>query len=198
MAEHVTYRRRANAMSRSEREWRVEGDALVTRGSSGREKRYRWTDIVSVRLIHEPARARAWRYAFELQPKHARRICIDNAHYLGEGSFEERSDTYTPFVRAAVACWAATHPTGRVLIGETPKRYFFLMLASLLGLGAVAYVLAAVRTPLDALPFAIAVKLGLILLMLPIFWRLVLKAIPRGVAPDQIPARALPPDLEPS
>ncbi|MBX3428219.1 MAG: hypothetical protein KF779_01410 [Hyphomonadaceae bacterium] len=196
MAEPVIYRRRGSAISRSEREWRVEDDALVTRGS-GREKRYRWSDIVSVRLIHDPARSRPWRYVFELQPKHARKIVIDNAHYLGERCFEERSDSYTPFVRAAVARWAITHPKGRALIGETPKRYFFLMIASLLGLGLLAYVLVAVPTPLDAWPFAVAVKLGIILLMLPIFWRLVLKAIPRGVAPDEIPDRAFPPNSSP-
>ncbi|MEQ1818521.1 MAG: hypothetical protein ABL871_07910 [Terricaulis sp.] len=194
MAEPVTYRRRRNAISRTEREWRVEDDALVSRGSAGRDRRYRWSDIVSVRLLHDPAPARPWRYVFELQPKHARKIVIDNAHYLGERTFEERSESYTPFVRAAVARWAVTHPKGRALIGETPKRYFFLMIASLLGLGVLAYLLVAVPTPFDSSPYAVAVKLGIILLMLPIFWRLVLKAIPRGVPPDKIPERALPPN----
>jgi hypothetical protein len=193
----VTYRRRRSAISRTEREWRVEDDALVTRGGSGRERRYRWSDIVSVRLLHSPARTRPWRYVFELQPKHARKIVIDNAHYAGERAFEERSSTYTPFVRAAVARWAAVHPRGRALIGETPKRYFFLIIGALLALGALAYLLVAVRTPLDLLPYAAIAKLAIILLMLPIFWRAALKAVPRGVAPDQIPARALPPPRGP-
>ncbi len=115
MTEPVVYRRRRSAISRTEREWRVEDDALVTRGGSGRERRYRWSDIVSVRLLHDPVRTRPWRYVFELQPKHARKIVIDNAHYLGERAFEERSEEYTPFVRAAVARWAAEHPKGRAL-----------------------------------------------------------------------------------
>ncbi|MBL8546058.1 MAG: hypothetical protein JNL81_06315 [Hyphomonadaceae bacterium] len=194
MTEPVTYFRRGSAISRSEREWRVEADALVTRGSSGREKRYRWADIVSVRLLHDPVRARDWRYIFELQPKHARKIVIDNAHYIGARDFEERSETYTPFVRAAIARWADTHPHGRVLIGETPKRYFFLLIGALIFLCLVAYFLVAVRTPLDATPYANLVKFGVILLMLPIFWRSVLKIVPRGVAPDQIPDRAFPPN----
>ncbi len=192
MAEPIIYRRRGSAISRTEREWRVDDDALVSCGGAGREKRYRWCDIVSVRLLHDPARARAWRYVFELQPKHERKIVIDNAHYLGARDFEERSESYTPFVRAAIARWAATHPKGRVLIGETPKRYFFLLIAALLGLGVLAYILVAVRTPLDAVPYANLVKFGIILLMLPIFWRAVLKVVPRGVAPDEIPERAFP------
>jgi hypothetical protein len=197
MAEPVIYRRRRDAISRSEREWRVEDDALVTRGSSGRERRYRWSDIVSVRLCPSPERARPWRYVFELQPKHQRRIVIDNSHYVGARTFEERSDTYTPFVRAAIAHWAAKHPKGRALIGETPKRYFFLLIGALLGLGALAYVLVAVRTPLDALPFAGLIKFAIILLMLPVFWRWVIGSMPRGVSPDEIPERALPPQEEP-
>jgi len=197
MAEPVVYRRRRGAISRSEREWRVEDDALVTRGGSGRERRYLWSDIVSVRLLHDPARSRPWRYVFELQPKHARKIVIDNAHYVGDRVFEERSDEYTPFVRAAVARWAEEHPNGRALIGETPKRYFFLLIGALLALGALAYVLVAVPTPLDALPYSAPIKFGIILLMLPLFWRAVLKVVPRGVAPDQIPDRALPPQRDP-
>lgn len=197
MAEPIIYRRRRSAISRTEREWRVEDDALVTRGGSGRERRYRWSDIVSVRLLHDPVRTRPWRYVFELQPKHARKIVIDNSHYAGERAFEERSETYTPFVRAAVARWAEKHPKGRALIGETPKRYFFLLLGSLLGLGVLSYILVAVPTPLDALPYAIGVKLGIILLMLPIFWRWVVKIVPRGVAPDEIPDRVLPPQRDP-
>jgi hypothetical protein len=192
----IIYRRRRDAISRSEREWRVEDDALVTRGGSGRERRYRWHDIVSVRLLHDPARSKPWRYVFELQPKHERKIVIDNCHFVGSREFEERSASYTPFVRAALARWAAAHPKGRALIGETPKRYFFLLIGALIGLGVLAYVLVAVRTPLDALPYANLVKFGIILLMLPVFWRWVLRSMPRGVAPDQIPDRAFPPGPE--
>jgi hypothetical protein len=192
MAEPVVYRRRRGAVSRSEREWRVEDDALVTRGS-GRERRYPWREIVSVRLTHDPAPARPWRYVFELQPKHQRRIVIDNAHYVGGRRFEERSTSYAPFVRAAVARWAAEHPHGRVLIGETPKRYFFLLLVSLLGLGGLALALALTPTPFDRLPYIGVAKLIVLLLMLPFFWRWVLRAMPRGVDPGAIPERALPP-----
>jgi hypothetical protein len=196
MAEPVIFRRRRGPVSRSEREWRVEEDALVTRGGTGRERRYRWRDVVSVRLCHEPSRHKPWRYVFELQPKHERKVVIDNSHYLGPGAFDDRSESYTPFVRAAVARWAAEHPKGRVLIGETPKRYFFLLLSALLGLCILAYVLVAVPTPLDSIPYSSLIKFGIILLMLPVFWRWVLKSMPRGVAPDEIPERALPGERE--
>ena len=99
-------------MSRSEREWRVEDDALVTRGNSIRERRYLWKDMASVRLCAEPARDRPWRYVFEMQPKHKRKIVIDNAHFISTGSYQDRSLSYTPFVRACIAQFAEANPGG--------------------------------------------------------------------------------------
>lgn len=191
--EPVIYSRRAGRVSSGEREWRVEDDALVTRGASGHERRYRWKDIVSVRLCEEPARGRPWRYVFELQPKHQRRIEIDNAHFVAAGEYENLSESYTAFVRAALARLAIVNPKARALMGDTPKRYFFLLLASLIGLAGLAIVLTTVRTPFDTLPFANLVKFAIILLMLPVFWRWVLRAMPRGVRLDAVPDEALPP-----
>ncbi len=191
------YRRRRNALSRGEREWRVEEDALVTVGRSGAERRFAWADMLNARLCAEPRRSRPCRHVFELQPRIGGKLVIDNAHYLGPGRYEERSATYRAFVIAALERLAAAKPELRVLIGETPRRYFFILLAALLGLGALAYVLFALATPLDDLPYAMLIKLAIMLLMLPVFWRWVLGAMPRGVALTEIPDRALPPDERP-
>lgn len=192
MPDPIQYARRAGPLSRGERVLRIEADGLFSRSSSGRERLLPWREIVSIRLFHEPARKRPWRYVCELQPKHNRKIIIDNAHYAGEGAYEERSEAYVQFVQALVVQLVTTKPRTRVLIGETPKRYFFLLLASLLALGAAAFALIALPTPLDALPYANLVKFGAILLMLPVFWRWVIGITPRGVPPDAIPERALP------
>lgn len=189
----VVYRRRRDTISRSEREWRVEPDALVTLGGSGQTRRFPWTDILAVRLCFSPTRFKPWRYVFELTPRRGRKITLDNAHCLGAGRFEDRSATYTPFVRAALERLRLAKPGMHALIGETPKRYFFLLLVALMVLGALAFALIAVPTPLDGLPYAGLIKLAIILLMLPIFWRWVLGAMPRGVPLDDIPKRALPP-----
>jgi hypothetical protein len=119
-------------------------------------------------------------------------LVIDNASYQSLGRYEERSDTYGAFVRAAINRLQATKPDMTALIGETPRRYFFFLLLSLLALCAAAYVLIAVRTPIDGLPYAMLIKFALVLLMLPVLWR-VLGAMPRGVAITEIPERALPP-----
>lgn len=130
---------------------------------------------------------------FHLQLKQGQKISLDNAHYVSRGVYEERSESYSAFVRAALARLHDVNPKLRALSGETPRRYFFLMLASLLVLGALAYALIALPTPFDALPSAGLVKLALILLMLPVFWVLVWRALPRGTRLDAIPPHVLPP-----
>jgi hypothetical protein len=193
MAEPVIYRRRANRVARGEREWRVEDDALVTRGGSGNVRRIKWSEIVGVRLYHDPTPQKPFRYMFALKPRDKATIEIDNAHYVGPGQYEDRSDAYTLFVRAALARVAERSPKAMALMGETPKRYFLLLVLSLIGLCGLAYVLVAIPTPLDGLPYAALIKFGIVLAMLPLFWLWVLRAMPRGVPLDAIPERALPP-----
>jgi hypothetical protein len=194
VTDFITYSRRRNQVSGGEREWRIEDDALVMRRPGGGEKRTPWRDILGVRLYHEALRNRPWRYAFELHTRQGARIVIDNAHCIAGSQFEERSSRYTPFVRAALARIAAANPKARLLIGETQKRYFFLMLMGLLAIAALALALMVIPTPLDATPLALPVKLGLVLSLLPLFWVGVLRSLPRGAALDAVPDRALPPE----
>ena len=187
----VIYRRRHSALSRGEREWRVDENGLVSVGASGHERRWAWKDFISIRLRHQPTRLKPWRYTFEARCKNGE-ASFDNGHYVGPGRFEERSQAYTTFVRALIARLAAANPKLRALIGETKKRYFFLTLAALLALGALALVIIATPTPFDGTAWNLAVKLLLVLAMLPLFWRWVVSAMPRGVSLDSIPSRALP------
>ncbi len=189
----IIYRKRANPMARGEREWRVEEEALVSVGADRRERAVAWRDVIGVRLCHEPARRRPWRYAFEIQPRTGRAIEIDNAHLVSLGAFEDRSASYTVFARAALERIAVCSPKARALIGETPRRYFVLLLASLLGLCAAAVAMTVFPTPLDDLPFATPAKLTTILLLAAVFWRWVIGAMPRGIALDAVPERAFPP-----
>jgi hypothetical protein len=194
MTEAITYSRRRGPVSRGEREWCVEEGALVMRRPGGGEKRTPWRDIIGVRLYHEALRNRPWRYAFELHTRQGGRIVIDNAHWLSASEYEERSLSYTPFVRAALARIAVANPKARLLIGETQKRYFFLMLVALLAIAALGLALTVIPTPLDATPLGLPIKLGLVLSLLPLFWVGVLRSLPRGAPLDAVPDRALPPE----
>lgn len=190
--EPVIYRRRRASVPRGEREWRVEDEALTTRGVSGKLRRLAWREVGCIRICSAPTLLKPHRHVFEIQPRRGPKIVIDNTHFLGFGRYEDRSESFTPFVRAAIDRLIAVNPQARALIGETPKRYFFLLLGGLIGFGALAFAIATVPTPLDAFSATPLLKLLVILGMLPVFTRWVLGAMPRGVALTAIPDRALP------
>ncbi|MCR6644738.1 MAG: hypothetical protein NVV62_09575 [Terricaulis sp.] len=58
----------------------------------------------------------------------------------------EARATLLSFARLLAKLHAA-NPKLRALTGETPKRYFALMLFALLGLGAFAFAVIAIPTP---------------------------------------------------
>jgi hypothetical protein len=186
------YKRRQNAMSRGEREWRVEDDALVSRGARGDVQRTPWRAVACVRVAHAPTRLKPWRHVFELRLRDGRKIVLDNGHFVAMSNFEDRSESYTPFVRAALEKIHQANPKARALVGESPWRYAAYLVAALVGLVAAATAIMLAPTPLDALPFAGLVKLALVLLMLPGFAYWILKAFPRGSPLDSVPERALP------
>ena len=188
----AAYRYRRGPVSRGEREWRAEAEALVLRSPSGRVRRHKWKDVVTVRLYQAPAPGRPWRHVFEVRTKHERPCRIENAHFAGASGYEDRTAQYLPFVRAALVQLGRSNPRARALVGDTGKRYFFLLLVGLMVAGAAAYALIATPTPLDGLPQSGLIKLLAILALPAIFWLVVLRALPRGVALDAIPERAFP------
>ena len=122
MPDPIQYARRAGPLSRGERVLRIEADGLFSRSSSGSERLLPWREIVSIRLFHDPARKRPWRYVCELQPKHNRKIIIDNAHYAGEGErsagrsigaslgeLRRRNSALSPGSAEDFAQWVRTH-----------------------------------------------------------------------------------------
>ena len=194
--EPVTYRSRPSAISRGEREWRVEDSGLATQGLLGRERRLPWCEIASVRLARAPKVKRPWRHVCEIKLRNGRKIVIDNAHFCGKGCFENRSAAYSEFVRSAGSRLAKANPRARALIGETPLHFFIMLLAALLGFCVIAFGLIAFPTVLDTLPYALLIKLGIVLAMLPLFAWWIIRATPHGVALDNIPERALPREPE--
>ena len=154
--------------------------------------RQAWCEIACIRLARAPKLKRPWRHVCEIKLRNGRRIVIDNAHYCAPGQFENRSESYADFVRAAGAHLAKANPRARALIGETPLHFFVLLVAALIGFGVIAFGLIAFPTALDGLPYAPLLKLGIVLGMLPLFGWWLIGATPHGVALDNIPPRALP------
>jgi hypothetical protein len=188
----VIYRKRQTFFEKDDTEFRVDEDALVLRAPGKPEERFPWRDVDTVRLAFAPTRAKRWRYVFVLYPKRGPKIEIDNTHFVGVANFSDYSETYVPFVRAALDRIRAEAPEAKARIGSESFSYyaslaFFIACYLLLG-----FVLVTIPSPLDYMPYSGFVKLGIVIFFLPVFFSWVKKARPRGIQLDQIPRDALP------
>jgi len=156
----VVYRKRENFFEKGEREWRVEDDALVRRGADGIEARWNWRDARAVRLRWFPSYAKPWLHQFRVETA-AAKVTIDNGHFQGIASFEERSATYTPFVRAALERIRTLSPNVQVHIGSTPLAFWATMALVAVSFAGLAAVLILLPLPAP-FPVVVMAKLGVI------------------------------------
>lgn len=185
-----SYSKRRNLFEKNERVWRITDVALVAVDHLGHENAAAWQDVVALRLAFAPTRFKMWRHVVVLRFRNGERWEIDNAHFAGVANFENRSASYSPFVRELVARVKARSPTAKARVGEALLNYWLL----LLGVAAV-FVLAAfllLGLPLDGIPGVTWAKLAIILLLLPALGGWAWKARPRKVRLGDIPEDALP------
>lgn len=170
------YRKRENLFEKGEREWRVEDDALVCRMPDGSERRTPWTDIKALQLRFYPTMAKPWLHQITLQSRHGR-IAIDNGHFTGFGSFEDRSAGYAPFVRAVLTQIQAKAPDARVHFGSPPVAFWMQLTFVLLSLILLAAVLLLLPLPAP-FPLVVIVKLGVLAYALAMLPRWIRKNVP--------------------
>ena len=108
----ISYSFRASILSR-EVTWTLSGDALTS--SSAAHVLY--SKIASIRLHGVPG-AGAERCL--IKPVHGRAIVLVGRHFLGFGRFEDRSDSFDPFIAALVLRVAAANP-GALLVRGMPR-----------------------------------------------------------------------------
>lgn len=171
------YRKRGNVFESGETEWRAEDDALVRKDAAGGEARFRWADVVAIRLHRNLTMSKRWLHQCTIATRDAR-ITIDNAHFLRVGDFEDRSAAYSPFVRAALERIATLAPNARVEIGSTPAQFWPQVLFMSAGLAALAAVLIYIPLP-ASLPVVVAVKLAIVVYMLTLLPRWLRGSWPR-------------------
>lgn len=177
----MRYAKRANAFGAGEDVWTVEPDALAHTRPGGGTSRLAWTAVTGVRLAYGPTRMKTNRHTLTLTTRDGAAWAIDNMHFAGIGNFEDRSETFTPFVLACVERVAALSPDARARLGSTAGAYW----SQLLFVSVTFALLAAV---ILMLPFTfswlIIAKLVLIVAMLPVMFRWLGHARPRKIALD--------------
>jgi hypothetical protein len=188
----TAYRKRESLLEKAEREWRVEPHALVLRTAEGKEMAYPWRDVSRVRLRYAPTRLKTWRYTFDVAFKNGVDWSIDNAHFASIGDFEDRSATYAPFVRAALARIKAEAPQAKIYTGTSPISFaaqVAMVAVAFLGLAALFLTIPVFET---SNVWWVVFKLAIIAAMIPPFVKWVRTNVPRAISPDAIPEDALP------
>jgi hypothetical protein len=102
--------------------------------------RMAYRDIIAIRVHYDPTRFDHKRYRCDLRGIGGARTALFSTSYTGPGSFEDRSDGFTPFVHELVLRVQHANPAARVATGLSWPTYILqhgLVLAALLGLVAM-------------------------------------------------------------
>ncbi|HWA88921.1 MAG TPA: hypothetical protein VG889_02725 [Rhizomicrobium sp.] len=186
----MRYRKRENLFTNGESEYRIDDDALVRRAPDGSEQRIAWRDVKALRVRFFPTMAKPWLHEFRVEAAGAT-MTIDNGHFAGVADFEDRSASYTPFVRAALARVQAQAPKAQVRIGSRPLAFWATMSFVALAFAMLAAVVIVLPLPAP-FPLAAIAKLAVIAYGLYLLPRWVRRNWPRGASFDSAAAE-LPP-----
>lgn len=187
------YTQRRTLFEKADWEWEALPGGLRVCDHQGSENMIPWREIRAVRVAYAPTRFKTWRHLLELTLADRSRLTIDNVHFRGVGNFENRSETYIPFVLAVVEQLKVENPQVPVRAGAATLGYW----------GAATFVtlvFAILAMLLLIMPIAgllVWVKLGIIAFFLPALAAWFVKARPRAVSLHTIPADSLPRALAP-
>lgn len=102
-------------------EWQEEGSA----------GRLPYTEVLDINLIaYHAARQRALQC--KMSGRNGEKLYIRSLHYVGLGNFEDRTETYTPFVRDVLLKVAESAPDAKFTVGSTGLWLVWLIFAVIL------------------------------------------------------------------
>lgn len=182
------YRARRSILEK-EATWRLAPDALEQIVDGKPVQGFLYADIVEIRLSYDPTRFESNRYRCDVRARNGARVVLVSVSYVSPGNFDNRGEIYAPFVRELVARVASANPAcgfiaGRPLVNYLASHAF--LIAMLLLLLSVLY---ATGAPIVGI---VALKLGLIVVYVPVIIHYARVNWPRPFEPAAVPEHALP------
>ncbi len=164
----------------------MQDDALVEKAGA-RERRWALADLKLLRLAGLPNSPRR---AVGLQFAKGRSV-IPSHSWRGPGRFDDRTETWSPLVRALAERSADAAPRARFTTAGLELGEAFLWTMGLLGIGAAVLLVASISAGAASLGIALAARLVflLILMLAALPWlrgktaTLDPRAIPRSLLP---------------
>jgi len=184
----LVYRFRRSVLE-NEATWTL-GPEAIERAEQGAQPFYiPYRDITELRLSYDPTRFDTDRYRCDVTARRLRHPIMSTS-YVSVGNFENRNETYVPFVRSLIARAAAVAPNCRFRAGKRPWAYWLqhiFLLSMLILLGVVIATMSGL-----GVSGMVAVKLGIIAFYIPVAIKYAHYNLPRNITPDSIPAEVLP------
>lgn len=154
-------------------------DRLEIHGEGSPPEVHRLAQVEKVHIKYERSKQRAYYQCFIHTPRD--KISLRHVHFGGIGRIQERSETYTPFVRALLRAVAQQNPRATLKAGSLANFIMCIVLLPLLvAVGVLAYTLDSWGGALG-MAFLAMLCIG----MIPRSW-------PRVVDPANPPASVLP------
>jgi hypothetical protein len=146
-----------NSLIDQERSFSLGADALEWRDAAG-EGRMAYADVRDMRLIGYTSPIGEARQC-TLRDRRGGKVKIRSAHYRSLGNFEDRTETYAPFVAALAKRVAAQSPHAKFIAGSTALWIVWLVLGVLSAIVVGLIVLSLFEGVPPAAPAIMAVAI---------------------------------------
>ncbi len=171
------------------RVWKIDGDTLwmITEGQP--DIAIPLAGIQEVRLAFEPSRMQTKRFRCYLYRSGIKVAAIQNEHYKGFASFEDRSESYNVFVRLLIPRIASLNPCCVFKTGTSELNWWaqavIITFVGVFLLLTLVFLYAAIG-PL------VVIKLLIIAFFIPTLVRWFKRNMQKSFSPDEIPEGLLP------
>lgn len=182
--DYQDYRQRISALEKGDVLWRAYPDRLEKLGPDGSlQQTISYARVRRVRIAWAPSRAQPGRLLMELSGARSR-VTLSNMHYMGIARFEDRSESFYPLLWMVALGVRRANPAAIFRAGERAEIYWPLLMFSLAALAMLAGVLFAL--PVNAGDFGTSaiLKIGFVLILVPVLIGWAWKSRPRTFDPD--------------
>jgi len=169
--------------------WSLRGDTLYLSAEGMAEIPIPLSAIRKLRLSYAPTRMQRNRYQCRLHTAVSECAVIQNEHYAGFASFEDRSETYRLLISNIVRKLAASRPDCEFIGGIGLWSWLFQTAFLLAMFALLAVVMFYMWT---AIGWLVVVKLLILAFYMPTAWRWIARNKPRRFLPGTIPPELLP------
>ena len=178
------YRQRTSAFEKGEVLWQAYPDRLEKHGPDGAlQLTIPYERVRRVRIAWAPSRGQPGRLLIELTGS-VSSVTISNMHYAGFASFEDRAETFYPMLWLVALGVRRANPAAEFRAGERAELYWPLVCFAFGALAMLAALLFSLPIGVGNITASAVIKIGLIVIALPVLFGWAWKSRPRKFNPD--------------